>query len=275
MYGATAMKQFICYLILFVCTLPFSLHAARGEKAGFKSVNDSVFVTGDRMLLSAGDNAAMQTTATFLMRHPELFFCVTVYHEQKSKDTLLFAKRMKEAQTIYDTLVKIGVPFYRLSWVVSRVSVQKAATPPVLELLRVTRTMLDSVYNPGDCILFNGIMDTEGTRTRPEAKDTLEALLHFVKTHPGLTFEIASHTDSRGSDKFNEKLSLSRAGVIRDYLLQRGIYPPAVISRGYGEKQLLIADPVIKAGKTKQEQELMHQQNRRTEIRILTNAGRH
>lgn len=269
------MKRFICCLLLLVCTVSVSLHAAPGQKTDLKTVNDSVFVTGDCIRLSAGDNAAMQTTATFLVRHPELFFCVTVYHEQKSKDTLLFAARMKTAQAIYDTLVSKGVPFYRLSWNVSRVSVQKAAAPPVLELIRVTRTMHDSVYNPGDCIPFNGIMDNEGTRTRPEAKDTLEALLHFVKTHPGLTFEIAGHTDSRGSDKFNEKLSLSRAGVIRDYLLQHGVYAPSVTAKGYGEKQLLLPDHVINAAKTKQETERMHQQNRRTEIRILTNAGRH
>lgn len=269
------MKQFICCLLLLVCTMPVALHAARRQNAELKTVNDSVFVTGDCIRLSAGDNAAMQNTATFLIHHPELFFCVTVYHEQKSKDTLLFASRMKSAQIIYDTLVSKGVPFYRLSWNVKRVSVQKAATPPVMELLRVTRTMHDTVYNPGDCIPFNVIMGDKGLGTRPEVKDTLEALLKFVNTHRELTFEIASHTDSRGSDKFNDKLSLNRAGVIRDYLLQHGVYPPSVTAKGYGEKQLLLPDHVIKAGKTKQEMELMHQQNRRTEIRILTNAGRH
>jgi hypothetical protein len=269
------MKQFIRCLLLLVCGLLYSLNAARGQKTDLKTINDSVFIAGDCIRLPVGDDAAMQHTAAFLLRHPELFFRVTVYHEQKSKDSLLFAARMKNAQTIYDTLVRKGVPFFRLSWTVTRASVQKAATPPVLELIRITRTMHDTVYNPGDCIPFNGIMDNEGTRTRPEAKDTLEALLQFVKKHPELTFEIASHTDSRGSDKFNEKLSLSRAGVIRDYLLQRGVYPPAVIARGYGENELLFPDPAIYARKTKQETELLHQQNRRTEIRILTNAGRH
>lgn len=269
------MKQFICFLLLLVCSMPVALHAERRQNTELKTVNDSVFVTGDCIRLSAGDNAAMQTAATFLIHHPELFFCVTVYHEQKSKDSLLFASRMKTAKSIYDTLVSRGVPFYRLSWAVTRASVQKAATPPVLELMRVTRSMHDTVYNPGDCIPFNVIMGDKGLGTRPEVKDTLEALLKFVKKHRELTFEIASHTDSRGSDKFNEKLSLNRAGVIRDYLLQHGVYPPSVIAKGYGEKQLLLPDHVIEAGKTKQEMELMHQQNRRTEIRILTNAGRH
>lgn len=276
-------KHVILRALLFVLLFG-TIHPLQASKGSgqLKTIRDSVFVVGDKITLPVAITAEkndrsgpeMKAVAMFLTSHPELFFQVTVYHEQKSKDSLLFVKRAKEAQRFYDTLVAYGVPFERLSWSVARSSGQKMLPPPALELKRVLRSVRDSIFHPGDCIPFYALYG-DGPRMRPEMKDSLEVMLKFVQQHPELTFEITSHTDSRGSDAYNVKLSQRRAEVIRDYLLQNGVYPPRIIAKGYGESAALFQDQMIYKFKTKQEQEQLHQQNRRTELRILTNAGRH
>ena len=55
-----------------------------------------------------------------------------------------------------------------------------------------------------------------------------------------LIVEINSHTDERGSDKYNLKLSEDRAKSFVDYLISEGIAPWLLLPQGYGESKLLI-----------------------------------
>jgi hypothetical protein len=96
--------------------------------------------------------------------------------------------------------------------------------------------------------------------------------------NPSAVIEIGSHTDSRGSDKSNEKLAQARAQSCVDYLVkEKGIDPKRLVAKGYGEtKPLKMADGTvltekyIMSKKTKQEQESLHQLNRRTAFRVLS-----
>ena len=54
-----------------------------------------------------------------------------------------------------------------------------------------------------------------------------------------------------------------------NYLVTKGIDPARMVPKGYGESKLRITDKQIAAMKTKEEQEAAHQQNRRTEFRVL------
>ena len=61
-----------------------------------------------------------------------------------------------------------------------------------------------------------------------------------MRKHPTMVIKIESHTDSRGSNNYNMKLSDRRAKSTQDYLLSRGIAPERIESAiGYGETQLL------------------------------------
>ena len=61
-----------------------------------------------------------------------------------------------------------------------------------------------------------------------------------MNEYPSIVIKIESHTDSRGSDLYNEALSDRRAKSTRDYLISRGIAPERIESAiGYGEKRLL------------------------------------
>jgi len=58
-----------------------------------------------------------------------------------------------------------------------------------------------------------------------------------VLAHPGLNLQVEGHTDSVGSDEFNQQLSERRAGSVRDFLVQQGVTGAAVSSRGFGKTQ--------------------------------------
>jgi peptidoglycan-associated lipoprotein len=105
---------------------------------------------------------------------------------------------------------------------------------------------------------------------RPEGKDSLETLYQTLIDNPTIIIELAAHTDSRDNDARNQVLSQNRAQSCVNFLVTKGIDPARMVAKGYGESRLRITDAQIKAMKTKEEQEAAHQQNRRTEFRVLS-----
>lgn len=106
---------------------------------------------------------------------------------------------------------------------------------------------------------------------RPESKDSLNFLFQTLIDNPTIIIELQAHTDSRGNDAANQKLSEERAQSCVDYLVNEKKIPIArLMSKGWGEKKLLIKDPVIAKAKTKEEKEALHQKNRRTVFRIVS-----
>ncbi|MEN9639669.1 MAG: hypothetical protein RLZZ262_1538 [Bacteroidota bacterium] len=112
--------------------------------------------------------------------------------------------------------------------------------------------------------------------------DSLNFLLDIMQTNPKLKIQLEAHTDFRGKDDYNLKLSEGRAKTCVDYLISKGIAADRMVPVGMGEKQprTLIADVNgFKAGTTltekyitalpKDQQEAAHTLNRRTIFRIL------
>jgi outer membrane protein OmpA-like peptidoglycan-associated protein/tetratricopeptide (TPR) repeat protein len=97
----------------------------------------------------------------------------------------------------------------------------------------------------------------------------LAKLSSFLKINTTLSIEIGGHTDTRGDEKENMKLSEARAKVVVDYLISQGIEAKRLHYKGYGETQPKINDVSINLLKTEKEKEKAHQQNRRTEYKIL------
>jgi len=98
---------------------------------------------------------------------------------------------------------------------------------------------------------------------RPDATAGLDKLVGMMKENPSILIELSSHTDARGSDKYNQKLSEKRAQSAVDYIIAQGIDKDRLVARGYGESRL-INHCDNKAKCTEEE----HQQNRRTEFKI-------
>ena len=76
-------------------------------------------------------------------------------------------------------------------------------------------------------------------RIRKDAEVELAKILEAMKEYPQLKIHIESHTDSRSSDAFNMRLSEKRAWTTKQWLIERGIAPSRLTSKGYGETQLL------------------------------------
>jgi len=118
----------------------------------------------------------------------------------------------------------------------------------------------------GNQIVINPIFfDFDKWNIRTDAQYELENIVDVMRSHPEMVIKIESHTDSRGSDKYNMKLSDRRAKSTRDYIVSRGIAAERLESAiGYGETQLLNkCSNGVKCTKAE------HQLNRRSYFYIL------
>jgi outer membrane protein OmpA-like peptidoglycan-associated protein len=106
--------------------------------------------------------------------------------------------------------------------------------------------------------------DLDKSFLRPEGKVELDKLVVYMLSHPELTVELSSHTDSRESDEYNIKLSQRRSNSCVKYIIAKGIPKDKIVAKGYGETRLL-NNCSNEVNCTDEE----HQLNRRTELKIL------
>ena len=101
--------------------------------------------------------------------------------------------------------------------------------------------------------------DYDMAQIRPDAEIELAKILAAMRQYPQLVISIESHTDSRGNDKYNQKLSGNRANSTLDWLADRGIDHLRLSSIGHGEAQLQ-----NRCGNDTECTEVEHQLNRRS-----------
>lgn len=106
--------------------------------------------------------------------------------------------------------------------------------------------------------------DFDKSNIRTDAALELDKLVKIMKENPTLWIDLGSHTDSRGNDKYNQKLSQARANEAVKYIIARGIEAYRVKAKGYGESRLL-----NDCTNDKPCSEEAHQRNRRTEFTII------
>lgn len=100
----------------------------------------------------------------------------------------------------------------------------------------------------------------------PESKATIDTtLMQILKDNPLIIIELGSHTDSKGSDAYNEDLSRRRAQSVVNYLISKGIPTERLEAKGYGEKSP-IAPNKNPDGSDNPEGRA---KNRRTEFRVI------
>jgi outer membrane protein OmpA-like peptidoglycan-associated protein len=81
------------------------------------------------------------------------------------------------------------------------------------------------------------LFDTGSYTLKPGAREKLAKISGIVLAHPGLNLQIEGHTDSVGSDEFNQMLSERRADSVRDFLAQQGVPASSISARGFGKTQ--------------------------------------
>jgi outer membrane protein OmpA-like peptidoglycan-associated protein len=120
-------------------------------------------------------------------------------------------------------------------------------------------------------VLRNIFFDLNKYSLRSESEIELNRLTKLLIENPKLKIEIGGHTDSRGSAEYNKELSKNRAKTVVEYLIDKGIDKSRLEFAGYGEEQPINTDEEISKMKLKSEIEAAHQDNRRTEFKILAN----
>ncbi len=118
-------------------------------------------------------------------------------------------------------------------------------------ILETRDTARGLIVNMSD-VLF----DTAKWTLRPVAREKLARVAGIVLSHPGLLIEVEGHTDSVGSDAYNQRLSEQRANSVREYLITQGLRPDILTSKGFGETTPVATNDTA-AGR---------QQNRRVEL---------
>ena len=101
--------------------------------------------------------------------------------------------------------------------------------------------------------------DFDSAKLRPAANKVLSEVVEFAATYKDAQLDISGHTDSIGTNSYNQKLSERRAESVRAHLVKKGVAPSRIIAKGYGEEKP-VADNKTKEGRA---------QNRRVEIRSV------
>jgi len=122
---------------------------------------------------------------------------------------------------------------------------------------------LDKIFKNKEIVLDNIYYDYDKAFIRNDAKPTLNELADILLQNPAIKIELASHTDCRGKEIYNQELSQRRAQAAVTYLISTGVNPERLVAKGYGKNALLIncvCNDCTDAD---------HQANRRTTFKIL------
>jgi outer membrane protein OmpA-like peptidoglycan-associated protein len=114
---------------------------------------------------------------------------------------------------------------------------------------------------PGD-VTF----DFDKATIRPDARPTLDKLAELIKAQNPPSVAIEGHTDSKGNDGYNQRLSEQRATAVRDYLISvRTVDGTRLTTKGFGELKPVAANAAPDGG----DDEAGRQRNRRVEVVLL------
>jgi len=117
-----------------------------------------------------------------------------------------------------------------------------------------------AIFEGKKTLVLEGVtFETNSAKLTPQAEEILGRVAGSLHDWPELRLEVGGHTDSTGSDSYNETLSQKRADSVKEYLAAKGVPAANLTSRGYGESHP-VADNDTSDGRAK---------NRRVELTRL------
>jgi len=132
--------------------------------------------------------------------------------------------------------------------------------PKVSGYSEVIKDFLLKKVAVGSKIVLNNIFfDFDESTLRDESTSELERLVKLLNDVPTLKIEISGHTDNKGSDVYNQKLSERRAKSVVDYLIEKGIEKGRLTYKGAGESEPVATNDTEEG----------RQKNRRTEFKVI------
>lgn len=107
--------------------------------------------------------------------------------------------------------------------------------------------------------LPNVYFDFDESTIRPRGKEVLDDAAELLQNNERVVVEVAGHTDSIGTDAYNQDLSQRRADSVKDYLVSQGVNASRLETQGYGESRPIATNETDEG----------RQQNRRVELVVL------
>ena len=157
------------------------------------------------------------------------------------------------------------------------------------DIKRDSTYLVDFILTPINkpVVLENIFFDFDKSDLKPEAKKDLNGLIELLVLNPNVSIELSSHTDRKGSDEYNDKLSQRRADAVVEYLIKGGIAKARLTSVGYGKQMpKTVTRSVVKKydflhegeilneafieSLTPEQQNIADQINRRTEFKVVS-----
>ena len=119
--------------------------------------------------------------------------------------------------------------------------ITRPATPPPTPAPRQSE-IEKQLIETGSIVLRDVYFEFDKATLLPESERRLDEVGETLEKFAALKVEVQGHTDSRGSDAYNQRLSQARAEAVRDYLLAHfHLASDNLIARGYGESQLEVS----------------------------------
>jgi len=137
-----------------------------------------------------------------------------------------------------------------------------AATDEEQVEVKIPLNPIEKIITPRELVLNPIYFDFDKWNIRRDAAFELDKVVEAMKKYPDLKIHIVSHTDIRGTQAYNQKLSEKRAKSTMEYIVSKGIDASRLSAEGKGE-----SEPAVKCSPCSEKQ---HQLNRRSEFLIVT-----
>ena len=156
-----------------------------------------------------------------------------------------------------NTNATIGVNYYFSEPYVAPAAVAvAAAVVPKAEAAPAPAPQYKTIFTDRPVTIEGTNFDTNSAKLKPTADKKLAEVVDFTVKYPESDLAVTGHTDSTGSEAYNQKLSEKRAASVKAYLVNKGVPAEHIIAKGEGESKP-VASNKTKAGRA---------ENRRVEI---------
>jgi outer membrane protein OmpA-like peptidoglycan-associated protein len=226
----------------------------------FKIQAKSVFFDKNKSTFKAGDAAtiaSLDAMREILRNYPNAKFSIQGHTDNDGSDA--FNQKLSEdrANAVRNALIEKGIKpenlvavgFGETKPIASNKTKEGKAQNRRTEVIEIFKIQARSVF-----------FDTNKSTFKAGDAATIASLVamrEILRNYPNAKFSIEGHTDSDGSNAFNQKLSEDRANAVRNALIEKGVKPENLVVVGFGETKPIDSNKT-KEGKAK---------NRRTEVR--------
>jgi outer membrane protein OmpA-like peptidoglycan-associated protein/tetratricopeptide (TPR) repeat protein len=171
--------------------------------------------------------------------YPGVMGASMLIYELKGGREYLF-RELVEADSFYHTYLPTEKEFKILirkeGYFAGKTTVSTKNLPQNFDSLRadikMKKVIVDKVYT-----LSNILYDFDKATLTPNSKLVLDTLYDILRENPSFYIELSSHTDGKGADAYNLRLSQARAQSCVDYLIKKGIAKKRMEPKGYGMRK--------------------------------------